>query len=436
MTTDAPKKDLTTKRKTLPELLNDENNKQRFAEMLGKDARSFQQNILTVYNGSKSLQECEPESIIAACAISASINLSILPSLGQSCVVPYKDGDRLVAQWQIMWKGLIQLAHRSGQYERIHLAHVYEGELVSYDKFKGIIQLDESKKKSGRVQGYYFYFKLLTGGSFEFYWSAKECVEHGLRYSKSFQKGSGKWAEDPEFEKVKTVKAWLAGKEHFLTEGSGADAMSAKSIVKNELQTWGPLETRIKEMVANDQAVIGADGTKRYIDTTAEPAGEPKTYATAPTPSGDQPFPAEKIKWARDAAKKQGVSNEQFDAWLALQVGDEAVKAAAAEIAWKKVAAKEAKAVDVFAVKAPEAAPTEQQAAFLVTGTATADFNGNPDCYAIKDDSDPVVKYYTDQEAVYLAAKTAQKDEAKLVVKFVDKPTGNKTARWIVGLVA
>lgn len=435
MTTEAPKKELGPKRKTFPELLNDVNTQEMFKSMLGKDARAFQQNMLTVYNGSKSLAECDPESIIAACAISASINLSILPSLGQSCVVPYKDGDRLVAQWQIMWKGLIQLAHRSGQYERINLAHVYEGELVSYDKFKGIIELDEKKKRSGRVQGYYFYFKLLTGGSFEFYWSAKECVEHGLRYSKSFQKGGGKWAEDPEFEKVKTVKAWLAGKEHFLTEGSGADAMSAKTIVKNELQTWGPLETRIKEVVANDQAVLGADGKVKYIDTTAEPAAEPKTYTAPPTPTGDQPFPAEKIKWARDAAKKQGVPHEQFDAWIAQQPGDESAKALAAETAWKSVAAKKAKAVDVFAVKTEEAAPAEQQAAFQVSGVATADFNGNPDCYAIRDNSEPVVKYYTDDEAVVKAAKDAEKNEAKIVVKFVDKPTGNKTARWITKLV-
>lgn len=433
MATQAPKKEVAARRKTLPELLNEDAHQRNFAAMLGKDARSFAQNILTVYNGSKSLQECEPESIIAACAISASINLSILPSLGQSCVVPYKDGDRLVAQWQIMWKGLIQLAHRSGQYERINLAHVYEGQLIKYDRFKNEIVLDESKKKSGRVQGYYFYFKLITGGVFEFYWTAKECIEHGLRYSKSFQKGNGKWAEDPEFEKVKTVKAWLAGKEHYLTEGSGADAMSAKSIVKNELQTWGPLETRIKEMVANDQAVLDTDGRPKYIDTVAEPA-EPKKYDAPPTPSGQAPSAIEKLAWAKDAAFKQGVPHEQFDAWLAEQAGTDEVKAEAATVAWKRVAAKEAKAVDVFAVKKPAPAePEAKETTFNVSGAATSEFNGEP-AYAIRDTSDPVVKYFTDSEDVFKAAKAAQKAETKLAVKFIEKESGGKNFPWITQL--
>lgn len=433
MTTQAaPTKSVAKKPRTFPELLNDVNTQEMFKSMLGKDARAFQQNMLTVYNGSKALAECDPESIVAACAVSASINLSILPSLGQSCIVPYREGKDgpMVAQWQIMWKGIVQLAHRSGQYRRINLAHVYEGELIAYDKFKGTVKLDETKKKSGRVQGYYFYFELLTGGISEFYWSAQECVEHGLRYSKSFQKGGGKWAEDPEFAKAGSVNKWLAGKEHFLTEGSGADAMSAKSIVKNELNTWGPMETRIKEIVAQDQAVLGGDGKVKYIDTTAEPAPEPKTYTAPPTPTGDQPFPAEKITWARDAAGKQGVPAAQFDAWLAQQPGDEAAKAEAATVAWKRVAKKEAKAVDVFKV-----APSleEHECGFKVSGAATSEFNGEP-AYAIRDTSDPVVKYFTGSEDVFKAAKAAQKDEKVLGVKWVEKEAGDKKFRWITAL--
>lgn len=434
MTTEAPKKELTTKRKTLPELLNDAATQARFAAMLGKDSRSFAQNILTVYNGSSSLQKCEPESIIAACAISASINLSILPSLGQSCIVPYKDGDRLVAQWQIMTRGIIQLAHRSGQYKKINLARVYEGQLVKHDEFKGTVELDASLKKSSRVQGYYFYFVLNNGYTHEGYWSAKKCIEHGLRYSKSFQKGLGKWAEDAEFTKAKTVNAWLAGKEHFLTEGSGADAMSAKTAAKNDLTKLGPLETRIQEIVSLDQAAISNDGTPRYIDVTAEPADEPKTYTAPPmTKPGEGPFPAEKIAWARDAAGKQGVKAEQFDAWLAEQPGGEAEKAAAAEKAWKAVAAKTIKAVDVFAVK--EAGPQEQQSEFFVSSVATTDLNGDPDYFVIKDDGEPAIKHFTKDEAIVTAARTAKKDETKLAVKWVEQTVGKNAVRLITKLV-
>jgi len=438
MATEAPKKDkeVAARRKTLPELLNDDTHQKNFAAMLGKDARSFAQNILTVYNGSTSLQACDPESIIAACAISASINLSILPSLGQSCVVPYKDGDRLVAQWQIMWKGLVQLAQRSERYAKINLAPVYEGQLVKYDEFKGEVILDASKKKSDRIAGYFFYFRLHDGYVHEAYWPVKKCVEHGLRYSKSFQKGTGsKWSEDPEFAKAGNVQKWLSLKtaEQFLTEGSGADGMSRKTAVKNDLNKWGPLETRIKETIALDQAVIDTDGRPKYIDTTAEP-GETKKYDTPPTPNGQAPSAIQKLAWAKDAAFKQGVPHEQFDAWLAEQAGTDEVKAEAATVAWKRVAAKEAKAVDVFAVKKPAPAePEAQEATFDVSGAATSEFNGEP-AYAIRDTSDPVVKYFTDSEAVFKAAKAAQKAETKLAVKFTEKESGGKKFPWITQL--
>lgn len=438
MTTQAPdkdKKELAKPRKTLVELLNDDEHKARLASILGADARSFAQNILTVYNSSEQLQKCDPESIIAACEISASINLSILPSLGHSCVVPY-DG---VAQWQIMWKGLIQLAHRSGQYRKTNLAHVYEGELVSYNRFSNTIVLDESKRKSGRVQGYYFFFELLNGGFHEFYWSAKECVEHGLRYSKSFQKELGKWTEDPAFKEAGGVAKWLAGKEPFLTEGSGADAMSAKTIVKNELQTWGPLETRIKELVANDQAVIGSDGRPQYIDVTAEPA----TAAAKPTPpptaaKGEKPKPEVIIAWARDASGKQGVPAAQFDAWLALQPGDEAAKAAAAEKAWKSVSKKDATAAQAFAIDAEtpkDSGAEEKEATFLVYSVTESDINGEP-ATCVRDTTEPnAVKYFCPLNGdVAKAAKGVKGTKNPLAVKFVDKPVDKTTARWITKL--
>ncbi|MDD5301471.1 MAG: recombinase RecT [Elusimicrobia bacterium] len=438
MTTEAAPKDkaVAAKRKTLPELLGQVDTREMFTRMLGKDADGFQQNIMTVYNSGLREAGCEPESIIAACAISASLGLSILPGLGQSCIVPYKDGDKVVAQWQIMVRGVIQLAHRSGQYKHVNAARVYEGQLLNYDEHKSLVKL-RAEKKSDRVQGYYFWFELNSGLSMEFYWSAEKCIEHGLRFSKSFQKGSGKWAEDPEFVKAGSVKKWLAAKEHFLTEGSGADAMSAKTSVKNPLLKWGPLDTKIKETVQLDQAVIGVDGTPKYVDTTAEPAAPAKTYTAPPmTPSGDQPFPAEKIKWARDAAEKLGVSNEQFDAWIAAQPGDEHAKAEAATVAWKKVAAKQATAKDVFSVVETTSTPADNECGFKVSGAATTDFGGNPDCYIIRDTSDPVVKYYTDQEAVFKAAKAAQKDDRVLGVKWIEKPSGKNVVRWITQLAA
>lgn len=438
MTTEAPKKEdkaLAGKRKTLQELLNDEGTTANFVSMLGKDARSFQQNILTVYNGSKGLQACDPESIIAACGISASINLSILPSLGQSCIVPYKDGDRLVATWQIMWKGIIQLAHRSGQYRRINLAHVYEGQLVKHDEHKGIVTL-RPEKRSDRVEGYYFWFELNSGTSMEFYWSAKKCVEHGLRYSQSFQKGGGKWTEDEEFTKAKTVKAWLAGKAHFLTEGSGADAMSAKTIVKVCLNKWGPLETRIKEIVALDQAAIGSDGKPTYIDVRPEDVErETKTYTAPPmAPKGSEPPAGDQIAHFRADAVKKGVDVERFNAWVLKQTGDQDAVAAATKVEWQRLAKKEVTAAEAFAVEAPaDKGPKEKTVAFHVGGVSDSEFNGDP-ATCIRSTDEPAVKYYTTDEAVIKAAKAAQKAGEELSVKALEKQSGKHTFGWLTQL--
>lgn len=451
MTTAAPSKEIAKPRKTLPELLRDPGTHKRFQEMLGKNARAFEQNILTVFNSpaGKALAGCDAESIIAAAEISASINLSILPSLGQSCIVPYAEDGKPVAQWQIQWKGLVALAHRTGLYAKLHLARIYEGQLVRASRIEGEYEFNEDAKKSDRIIGYYFYFKLIgSPEKYAYYWSAKECVAHGLRYSKSFQRGVGKWTEDPEFEAAGSVKKWLAGKEHFLTEGSGADAMSAKTIVKNSLNKWGPLEVRVKEIMGLDQAAIGPDGRPTYIDAVAEnEAGQTvgKTYTAPPERQvGQEPTPAQKLAWCKEAAAKQGVSAEAFDAWITAQ-GDkaEAEVAESAAALWKRIQTKEIKAVDAF--KTPEAkkgekiaakadVPGEKEAAFLVASVIPTDFEG-ADAWAIRDTSEEPIKYYSDDAAVAEAAEKAKTNGTQLAVKWVDRKVEKKAVRWITRLV-
>lgn len=428
-------KEIAAKRKTLPELLADVDTKKLFESMLGKDADGFQQNIMTVYNSGLKDAGCEPNSIIAACAISASLGLSILPGLGQSCVVPYKDGDSIVAQWQIMTRGVIQLAHRSGQYKRVNASRVYEGQLISYDEHKGLVQL-RAERKSDRVQGYYFWFELNTGLTMEFYWSAKKCIEHGFRFSKSFQKGFGKWTEDPEFKAAGGVKKWLDGKDHFLTEGSGADAMSAKTSVKNPLLKWGPLDTKVKEKVNLDQAVIGNDGTPRYVDTTAEPATETRKATPPPTAAkGDKPEPGVRISWCRDDAVKKGVPSERFNDWLLKQTGDQEAVANAAEAEWGRLA-KGLKAGDLTSAQAfvVDGVAGEKEATFRVYSVSDSDLNGEP-MTCIRDTSEPAIKYFTEPGGEpEKVAKAIKGTEKELSVKFVDRPSGKSTANYITKL--
>ena len=116
----------------LPAMLNNEVIKNRFNEVLGKNAAGFTSALLNIYQGSRQLQECDARSILGAAGLAATLNLSITPSLGQAYIVPFKGK----AQFQVGVRGYIQLAHRTGQYMRIHAGKVFYGELKGFHPIK------------------------------------------------------------------------------------------------------------------------------------------------------------------------------------------------------------------------------------------------------------------------------------------------------------
>ena len=124
---------LTMANVNLPAMLNSEGLKNRFSEVLGKNAAGFMSALLNIYNSNTMLQNCEPRSILGAAGLAATLNLSITPSLGQAYIVPFKGK----AQFQVGVRGLVQLAHRTGKYAALHAGKVYEGELRGFDPFTG-----------------------------------------------------------------------------------------------------------------------------------------------------------------------------------------------------------------------------------------------------------------------------------------------------------
>src|SRR5690606_12736048 len=122
-------------------------------------AAGFTANLAVMVNNSAALSKCEPLSIISAAVVSASLDLPLDPNLGFAYVIPY--GEK--AQFQIGYKGLIQLAQRSGQYKTINVSEVYDGELVSQNRMTGDYEFDESCRISDKIIGYSAYFRLLNG---------------------------------------------------------------------------------------------------------------------------------------------------------------------------------------------------------------------------------------------------------------------------------
>lgn len=161
---------------TLPALksmLSNDSVKARFKEILGAKAPGFISSILSVANSNTLLQRAEPQSVMNAAVIAATLDLPINPNLGFAYIIPYGNS----AQFQLGYKGIIQLAMRSGQYKTINVNEVYEGEIKDVNRFTGNYEFGE--RSSDKVVGYMAYFKLTNGFEKYLYMTKEECESTG-----------------------------------------------------------------------------------------------------------------------------------------------------------------------------------------------------------------------------------------------------------------
>ena len=222
---------------TVKSLLAQESVKERFENILKDRAAGFMANLAVVVANNDMLGKCDPVSVISAAVISASIELPVDPNFGFAAIVPY--GQK--AQFQIMYKGFVQLAIRSGQYLTINSAPIFEGELVKVDRVRGDYMFDYDKKTSDKIIGYAAYFKLINGFEKTLYMTVAEVKNHGMKYSKSFQKGFGMWVDD-------------------------FDGMALKTVLKRLLNKWGILSIELKQAIMYDQAVFNNEDVFTYAD--------------------------------------------------------------------------------------------------------------------------------------------------------------------------
>lgn len=220
--------------KSIKGILNQDTVKNRFNEILGQKAQGFISSVINVVNNNSMLQNAEPQSVLNAAVVAATLDLPIDQNLSFAAIVPFKDnknGGIIKAQFQMMYKGFIQLALRSGQYNGINVAEIYEGELVSYDRITEEIIVDYSKKQSDKVVGYVGFFKLINGFEKKIYMSVEQLDKHGKRFSQTYKKGFGLWKDD-------------------------FDSMCKKTVIKNIISKWGILSIEMQNAVKFDQSVI------------------------------------------------------------------------------------------------------------------------------------------------------------------------------------
>ncbi len=148
----------------------------------GKKAQGFISSVLQVINGNKLLNKVDPNSVVNAAATAASLDLPINPNLGFAWIVPYKGK----AQFQIGWKGFVQLALRTGQYKRINSIEVYENQFKSFNRLTEELTADFDIVGEGEIVGYAAYFMLTNGMEKMTYWSKEEVINHAKKYSKAY----------------------------------------------------------------------------------------------------------------------------------------------------------------------------------------------------------------------------------------------------------
>ena len=232
----------------------------RLEEIIGKNTGSFCASLIQISNSNALLQRAEPNTVISAAIVAATLNLPINNALGFAYIVPFNNSKAGVveAQFQIGYKGLIQLAMRSGQIKRLVTTEIYANQIISRNPIKGYeFDFDIQPEKHEPAVGYYAYMELVNGFIAEAYMSVEDVQAHAARYSQTYKKGYGVW------------------KDNF-------DEMAKKTVMKQLLSKYAPMSIELQRATLADQSVIHEipadsnviDAAYSYPDNDSREQGE------------------------------------------------------------------------------------------------------------------------------------------------------------------
>ncbi|WP_288323043.1 recombinase RecT [uncultured Enterococcus sp.] len=207
----------------LKALMNTPTMKSKFKEVLKEKSDGFMASVLNLVNNDSYLSSVDPMSIVTSAMVAASLDLPVDKNLGYAWIIPYKGK----AQFQLGYKGYIQLAQRSGQYQSLNVIEVYEGELRGWNRLTEQFEFDPEGRLSDKVIGYVGYFELLNGFKKTVYWTKQEIELHKRKFSKS----DFGWKKD-------------------------FDAMAKKTVLRNMLSKWGILSVEMQKATVTDENVV------------------------------------------------------------------------------------------------------------------------------------------------------------------------------------
>lgn len=250
-------------------LQNDAVKKQINQVVGGKNGTRFISSIVSAVQSTPALQECTSPSIVNAALLGEALNLSPSPQLGQFYMVPFDNKKKgcKEAQFQLGYKGYIQLAIRSGYYKKLNVLAIKEGELVRYDPLDEEVEVnlieDDILREEAPTMGYFAMFEYENGFRKTLYWSKKKMLAHAEKYSFAFYKNGGaRSLELLEQGKIPEKDMWKYSSFWF----KDFDGMALKTMLRQLISKWGIMSIDLQNAIDKDMAVIHEDGKTDYVD--------------------------------------------------------------------------------------------------------------------------------------------------------------------------
>jgi recombination protein RecT len=240
---------------------------EQFRNALQENSGTFVASIIDLFNGDKTLQDCDPKQMVMEALKAATLKLPINKALGFAWLVPYKSKQGVIATFQIGYKGYIQLAMRTGKYRIINADKVYEGELRKVNKLTGEIDFT-GEKQSDTVVGYFAHIELLNGFSKTLYMSKENIIAHAKKYSRSYEYSASAWQTD-------------------------FDAMSTKTVIRNLLSHYGYLSVEMMGAIEGDIASDTEARDKDVKETTGKKTLVTDVDFEEVTDNGGKPEPVD-----------------------------------------------------------------------------------------------------------------------------------------------
>lgn len=295
----------------------------QFNEMVGKDAPKYIASVLIAVRSTPGLMNCEPESIFSAALRAASLKLGCDPSLGHAFLIPFKNRETGISRVQLVvgYKGLYQIALRTGKYRIVNVATVYSGQLVDVDVVTGTVQVHGFYKAPKNRIGNIAYFELKDGYSKALYMPKDEIHEHAKRYSKAYSKKDGLWQTNPEVMEKKTVLRLLLTRWGFLDpmantilteedraeEANGADSIEVSAVEPEYIESPQLLDTGFNE----NEYLIKMSGERPRSSISIDDA-RAITVGTSSITYGDKPISELADMLPKIESAIQKTSNEEY----------------------------------------------------------------------------------------------------------------------------